>query len=636
MVDKPGDEAAVEGYRAALRTVGVDLDTVKADVGMTIAGANASWRVSVDSLPRLAVAGLAEPPRPTADLKLLDKLGEGGMGQVWVANQVPLDRRVAVKQLRNERHDEPHRVRLLREALVTGALEHPNIVPVHTLGRSKEGGPLIVMKYIEGRPWRDDFGPLYGQSGEIDGAQTERQLGIFMQICNALSFAHAQGVVHRDIKPENIMIGSFGEVYLLDWGIAVSTEPGGKGPSAADSKGIEGTPGYMAPEMAACEFDKFDARTDVYLMGGLLHELVLGSRRNEGDSLVSVLTSAFTAAPYEYDAAVPSELAAVCNQACAKDRDDRYASAAELKDAVAAFLRHRSARRLAEGARERLEVLREFDRKDRSRSVEDTDLHASATEARFGFVLSLREWAEGEEAKAGLQETLELMIEYEVRHGNPRAAAALLSELPFERPALAQAVEKLDAELRAEKTRVRELERRAYEADLDVGVRARVRVSWLLGSVLAVTIGALFVSRTLGLHQAGYPDALAVTAILAIAVAWSTRQLGQVASNEADRKVMAGIGVSCGALFALFGLSALTGVDFSASLALAMVVAATAAGCMAFLLDRRLVGASIAFLLTALGVALFPAFRGAILAVGCLAAFGVANLNFGRDADNAA
>src|SRR5262249_53205231 len=154
-------------------------------------------------------------------------------------------------------------------------------------------------------------------------------------------FAHSRGVIHRDIKPENIMVGGFGEVYLLDWGIAATVGDG-------HSHTLVGTPAYLAPEMVLGE--PLTAQTDVYLLGATLHEILTGRTRHAGSTVMEVLHLAAQSTPFQYDASIPDELARLCNRATARAPKDRPASAAELREALVDYLRHATARALGEAA----------------------------------------------------------------------------------------------------------------------------------------------------------------------------------------------------------------------------------------------------------------------------------------------
>ena len=152
-----------------------------------------------------------------APLQLGAVLGEGGMGVVREARQVALDRQVAVKVPHADFNQTMSAALMLREAKVTGALEHPNVVPVHALGRDRIGRPLIIMRRIDGKTWASTLAQTPAPERYSD-EYLRAQLGILKQVAMAVHFAHDKGIIHRDIKPENIMLGAFGEVYVADWG----------------------------------------------------------------------------------------------------------------------------------------------------------------------------------------------------------------------------------------------------------------------------------------------------------------------------------------------------------------------------------------------------------------------------------
>ncbi|MGM0559223.1 MAG: serine/threonine-protein kinase, partial [Myxococcota bacterium] len=193
---------------------------------------------TINTLPRMTVE--VEPSELPADLKVTETLGEGGMGIVRLARQSPLERDVAVKT--SKKLTDPGAIHgLLQEAFITGHLEHPNVIPIYTLGQDESGAPLIVMKRVEGISWLAKL--------DDETLDLEYHIDVLRQVANAVRFAHSKGIVHRDIKPENVMIGDFGEVYLLDWGIALSLdEPKGLMPTRENAK-MAGTAQYMAPEM---------------------------------------------------------------------------------------------------------------------------------------------------------------------------------------------------------------------------------------------------------------------------------------------------------------------------------------------------------------------------------------------------
>ncbi len=208
----------------------------------------------------------SDPLSPSARLVFGATLGQGGMGVVRSGKQTALDRDVAIKTLRPDHRSGGEALKLLQEGWVTGTLEHPNIVPVHDLGLDGDGAPVIVLKRIDGIDWSR----LMRDGGEVErrfGAHDllEWNLRVLLQVARAIEFAHSRALVHRDLKPENVMVGEFGEVYVLDWGIAVSLRPDEtRLPRAEAAVGIAGTPADMAPEMLGGEAPS--TRTDIYLL----------------------------------------------------------------------------------------------------------------------------------------------------------------------------------------------------------------------------------------------------------------------------------------------------------------------------------------------------------------------------------
>ncbi len=284
-----------------------------------------------------------------------DELGEGGMGVVHACRDRRIGRDVALKRVRSEHAARGDLVaRFLREACVQGQLEHPAIVPVYDLGRDPEGNVYFTMKRLRGASFEQIFAALRGGDPHTARQFSRRKLlTAFMSICQALHFAHARGVIHRDLKPGNVMLGDFGEVYLLDWGLAkLQTAPelaaatdaasGGAPPLARSLHGATmGTPGYMAPEQV--RGDGVDARTDVYALGVLLFELLALEPLHPAGSR----EAAFASTLFGPDARpslraprldLPPELDAICVRATALDPRDRFASARDVVEAVERFL----------------------------------------------------------------------------------------------------------------------------------------------------------------------------------------------------------------------------------------------------------------------------------------------------------
>ncbi len=259
-------------------------------------------------LPDRALARLSEvaalPDLPGDRYELHEPIGQGGMGTVYRATDRELEREVAIKVARVQ-IDAAHAERLRAEARVLATLEHPGIVPVHDVGVLSDGRLFYVMKLVRGETLT-----TYLQSAP----ELERRLGVFQRVCEAIAFAHERGIVHRDLKPDNIMVGAFGEVLVLDWGVAklLGTTPHttlpfatSALPGATQPGTVMGTPGFMSPEQARGAASEVDTRADVYALGALLRELMGAGT-------------------------VPRRLRSICTQALAEDPALRYANADAL------------------------------------------------------------------------------------------------------------------------------------------------------------------------------------------------------------------------------------------------------------------------------------------------------------------
>jgi WD40 repeat protein/tRNA A-37 threonylcarbamoyl transferase component Bud32 len=297
-----------------------------------------------------ATATSAEPhPRYT----LLRLHARGGIGQVWLARDADLGREVALKELRPDRADSADaRDRFLKEAQVTGQLEHPGIVPVYEVGRRGEDDqPFYAMRMVNGQTLSEAIKEHHRQrrAGAADALERRKLLGAFVTVCQAVAYAHSRGVLHRDLKPHNVVLGNFGEVILLDWGLAkVTREADQATPVVADDATEEtrcgsvlGTPAYMAPEQAEGRVERVDARSDVYGLGAILFEILTGEAPFRGPDAADILRQVRACAaprPRRVNPTVPPALDAVCSRALAREPADRYAAATDLADEVNRFL----------------------------------------------------------------------------------------------------------------------------------------------------------------------------------------------------------------------------------------------------------------------------------------------------------
>jgi serine/threonine-protein kinase len=415
-------------------------------------------------------------------LDLGPTIGEGGMGVVCSATQQSLGRRVAVKTVRPGEVDRGARRRLLREARVTGLLEHPNIVPVYDLRVDDEGSPALTMKLIEGFSWSElvrDAATVKTLFGVDD--LLEWNVRTLMHVCNAVSFAHSRGIVHRDIKPDNVMVGRFGEVYLVDWGIAVSLRPDPLGRiqriSEVDDAG--GTLAYMPPEMLD-RGGRLGETTDVYLLGATLFEILVGRPPHEGESRAEVLRSILLS-DVEVPSYLPARLAAIVRRAMSALPEDRFASADELRQRLEDYLRQRGSLSLSDEASKRVDEMHVVIASGPGHAVREP-LHRLFAEARFGFRQAIRACPDNEMALPALREATTMVAEFELAAGQPEAAAAVLADLADPPPELAARVAAALRARDAEKEHVAELERLRLELDPANGQTPRALAALVFGA----------------------------------------------------------------------------------------------------------------------------------------------------------
>jgi serine/threonine-protein kinase len=280
-----------------------------------------------------------------------DLIGKGGMGNVELVLDRALRRRLAKKIIHPDLSDEQQALYLfVREARITSQLDHPNIVPVHHLGEDEDGKLFFTMKHVKGRPLTAMIQAL--PKGSLRRIDLVAVLDVLLKVCDALSFAHSRGVLHCDIKPDNIMVGDFGEVYLMDWGISKVlgvSEPNVKRLEGIDETSVGltsglamGTPAYMSPEQATGNRDGLDERSDVFSMGAILYRILAGKAPYGAESTTSLLSKA-RAARIEVPvvargSGVPLELQRVAMRALAPRREDRFRTIRHFRDELQTYL----------------------------------------------------------------------------------------------------------------------------------------------------------------------------------------------------------------------------------------------------------------------------------------------------------
>lgn len=273
------------------------------------------------------------------------ELGRGGMGVVVRARQPALARDLAVKRVL--RADATLESAFLSEAHVMGRLDHPNVVPVHALVRGEDGLPQLAMKLVEGTTWA---ARIEATTDRV--ASAAEHVRILLAVSNAVAYAHSRGILHRDLKPENVLLGEFGQVYVMDWGVAAAFRPeaclDSQIVSVHDLPGPVGSPSYMAPELASGDATTQGPETDVFLLGACLYEALTGTAPHAAEDLMVAIARALGGGPRTLPDEVPRDLAAICLRAMASEPTDRYASVPELVDALERHLASREARALAE------------------------------------------------------------------------------------------------------------------------------------------------------------------------------------------------------------------------------------------------------------------------------------------------
>jgi hypothetical protein len=285
------------------------------------------------------------------------------MGEVWLCRDEVVGREVGLKRM--IRDDPLSRERFVAEAQITGQLEHPGIVPVHDLGLDEEGKPFYVMKFVRGQTLKCVIDDAHADGRTPTPVERLRLLQTFVDLARAVAYAHSRGVIHRDLKPDNVMIGPYGETVVLDWGLAKLKHGAGLAPAPAvmsprlSGLGSEthdgdicGSPLYMSPEMAQGLTAKVDERTDIYLLGATLYEILTGRPPRAGKSRDEILEMARTStpvAPRRLVKDVPRPLEAICLKALSFRKEKRYTSALELAEDVQAFMAGESVSALREG-----------------------------------------------------------------------------------------------------------------------------------------------------------------------------------------------------------------------------------------------------------------------------------------------
>ncbi|MCP4782251.1 MAG: protein kinase [Fuerstiella sp.] len=351
---------------------------------------------------------IAKVDRP--DYQIVKKLAEGGMGAIYIAKQTSLDRELAIKTLKplKEREkksyqsqgrmsqiEQQRREMFFSEALVTSNLVHPHIIPIHDLCQTVDEAPFYSMKLVNGTPWNELI---------VDMPQ-EENLEVLHKVCDAMAYAHHNGVVNRDLKPENVMLGEFGEVLVLDWGLAVpALESDKKQFASATASFGAGTPAYMSPELWTGPPEAISTWSDIYLLGAILFEAITGKAPHKfpepdskaGKSGLWVVIDSVVRQNIIRETSASGELLDIALKAMSTDRNQRHHTVLEFQEAIKEFQKHEESRHLANRA---TQTLAETDTTGGKGGYQNYQTAAALfDEAHVA-------WPENEDARVGLRNT---------------------------------------------------------------------------------------------------------------------------------------------------------------------------------------------------------------------------------------
>ncbi|MFK8110638.1 MAG: protein kinase [Rubripirellula sp.] len=465
---------------------------------LSAGSAAAQLKNSLNIQTRVLISDPAADTQLPADYGVLEILGKGGMGIVYSAHQTSLDRNVAVKMLLpNGAKNRKARNAFLAEAAVTGDLEHPNIVPIYDLGRAPDGAFFYAMKHVQGTPW----------DKTIRSTPLPQNISHLMRVCDAIAFAHSKGIIHRDLKPENTMIGEFGEVMVMDWGLAIPVDQ--RLIAGIDlGQTMAGTPSYMAPEMARGPFENITTRSDIFLLGAILYEIVTGKPPHTGETSRACMINA--ARNEIRRSKVKGELVDIAVKAMATNQADRYQTVQEFQDAIRAYLSHSESIALSTLATESLDLARE------------TESYDDFNRAVFGYQQALDLWSDNGTASTGLIEAKYTYAKTAGERGDYELGTGLLDLSIPEHQTLHEEITALSAD--------RERKEQRGKLYRQIGV-ALAAVLFLVISGAAVWINS---AKNDALNQKQLADLAREEAVTSEATAQSQRMLAVQKQQEAE------------------------------------------------------------------------------------------------------
>ncbi|WP_372369701.1 protein kinase [Candidatus Uabimicrobium sp. HlEnr_7] len=325
----------------------------------------------------------------TSEHKIFGEIARGGMGAIFRGNQICLNREIAIKKMlsRNPQACE----RFVSEAMVTAFLDHPNIVPIYELSKNDSEEIMLAMKLVGGNSW----------DVVLDKEDLDFNLGILTNVCNAVAYAHSKNIVHNDLKPSNIMIGQFGEVLVMDWGLAVDISNTQEKRAIVKSEvtGPMGTPCYMPSELAEGRGEDIGEWTDIYLLGGILYRILAGKPPHTGETVFEVLRSSCTESTFNFPPQVPQEICEICRKALAFKKEKRYQNVAEFNYAIQNFIKHRESIFITEKA-----ISNTNECKKNKNLLQTSKIYEKLAESISGLQQALELWSENSRACILLEE----------------------------------------------------------------------------------------------------------------------------------------------------------------------------------------------------------------------------------------
>lgn len=382
--------------------------------------------------------------------EVIEKISEGGMGLVYRVRENALKREVALKICRAGTKTSSRGTleieEFTNEAYMTARLDHPGVVPIYALAKDADGRPFFAMKKVTGVPWKDLLHPeAVEEAGLRERLQARaRQMAwrdhfeILLKVCDAVAYAHSKSILHRDLKPENVMLGEFGEVYVMDWGLAMYFDERNEYKRFPELKPqLAGTPYYIAPEMVRGEMKTLGPASDVYLLGGMLYEILTGRPPHEGKPIMALLRKAAAGEvppPEEIGdpARIPPALSRIAMKALAPRAEDRYATAPEFQKDLREYLANAESLAVSQRAANLLAGLQRDLAPDGPGPAQPIDREAAAvhygklSECLGGFQQALALWAGNEAAQRGMLAALALQIQLAIRQDDLTLARAQL------------------------------------------------------------------------------------------------------------------------------------------------------------------------------------------------------------------